>query len=99
MSEEKYGVKEFARDLGLFFKGATDYNRKSSAMLEKEAHTIMDNFILLCNADLLGLPIPTTYYTLEILPYIADDLEHWQKRMMDRKEIWMEKFGDFDLDA
>ena len=80
-------------------QGALDFNRKSKSILEKEAHNEMDNFILLCFADMLGLPIPTTYYTLEILPYIADDLEDWQRRMMDRKSIWGERWGDFDLDA
>lgn len=99
MTEEKYTIKKFMEDFKLFLGGATDFNRKSSALLEKEAHNEMDNFILLCFGDLLGLPIPTSYYTLEILPYIAEDLEHWQKRMLDRKSIWGERWGDFDLDA
>ncbi|QGU95866.1 hypothetical protein GOM49_12860 [Clostridium bovifaecis] len=40
-----------------------------------------------------------TYNTLEILPYIAQDLEGWQRRMLDRKSVWQERWGDFDLDA
>lgn len=96
---DKKKFKELIENFKLFFKGASDFNRKSRAILEKEAHDEMDNFILLCFADMLGLPIPTTYYTLEILPYIAEDLEHWQRRMMDRKSIWGEKWGDYDLDA
>ena len=97
MGKEK--IKEFLGDLKLFFQGATDFNRKSKAILEKEARDEMDNFILLCYADTLGLPFPTSYYSLELLPYIAQDLESWQRRMMDRKSIWGEKWGDFDLDA
>lgn len=96
---DKAKFKEILENFKLFFQGASDFNRKSRAILEKEAHDEMDNFILLCFADMLGLPIPTTYYTLEILPYIAEDLEHWQRRMMDRKSIWGEKWGDYDLDA
>lgn len=92
-------LKEFLENLKLFFQGASDFNRKSKAILEKEAHDQMDNFILLCFADMLGLPLPTSYYALEILPYIADDLEYWQRRMLDRKSIWGEKWGDWDLDA
>lgn len=99
MTEEKYTFKNFMEDFKLFLGGATDFNRKSSAMLQKEAHNEMDSFILLCFGDLLGLPIPTSYYTLEILPYIAEDLESWQKRMLDRKSIWEEKMADFDFDA
>ena len=95
----KYKLKNFLRDLKLFFQGATDFNRKSKAILEKEARDEMDNFILLCFADTLGLPFPTSYYALELLPYIAEDLESWQRRMMDRKSLWGEKWGDYDLDA
>lgn len=97
MSENKF--KEFVENFKLFLQGASDFNRKSRAILEKEAHDEMDNFILLCFADMLGLPLPTSYYALELLPYIADDLEHWQRRMLDRKSIWGEKWGDYDLDA
>lgn len=97
MSEDK--LKLIIENFKLFFQGATDFNRKSRAILDKEARDEMDNFILLCFADTLGLPIPTTYYALEFLPYIAEDLESWQKRIMDRKSIWQEKWGDWDVDA
>lgn len=96
---EKGKFKEFIENFKLFFKGATDFNRKSSSMMKKEANDEMDNFILLCFADYMGLPIPTSYYSLELLPYIADDLENWEKRMLDRKSIWGEKWGDYELDA
>lgn len=96
---EKNKLKEFIEDFKLFLKGATDFNRKSSSMMKKEANDEMDNFILLCFADYMGLPIPTSYYALELLPYIADDLENWEKRMLDRKSIWGEKWGDYELDA
>ncbi|MFD3158503.1 hypothetical protein ACFIJ5_16880 [Haloimpatiens sp. FM7330] len=97
MSEDK--LKKFLEGLKLFFKGATDFNRKSRAILQKEASEEMDNFMLICFAEILGLPIPTSYYTLELLPYLAEDMERWQRRMMDRKSIWGEKWGDYDLDA
>ena len=97
MREEKIAV--FLKNLKLFFQGASDFNRKSRAILEKEAHDEMDNFILLCFADTLGLPLPTSYFAFELLPYIAEDLEGWQRRMMDRKSIWAEKWSDYDLDA
>lgn len=97
MSEDK--LKTIIENFKLFFQGASDFNRKSRAILDKEARDEMDNFILLCFADTLGLPIPTTYYALELLPYIAEDLESWQKRIMDRKSIWQEKWGDWDVDA
>lgn len=91
-------IKNFLNDMRLFFKGATDFRRKSTAILEKEANDEMDNFILLCFSDNLGIPLPISYYTLELLPYLEEDLERWSVRMMDRKSIWLEKFGDYDMD-
>jgi hypothetical protein len=92
-------VKEFLNNFKLFFQGATDFNRKSQSLLMKESHNEMDDFILLCFGDILGIPIPTSYYSLELLPLIADDLDGWQRRMVSRLYIWGEKWGDFDLDA
>ncbi|MFA9422434.1 MAG: hypothetical protein ACERLG_02580 [Sedimentibacter sp.] len=97
MDKEK--VKEFLDNFKLFFQGATDFNRKSQSLLLKESHNEMDDFILLCFGDMLGIPIPTSYYSLELLPLIAEDLEGWQTRTLGRFSIWGEKWGDYDLDA
>jgi hypothetical protein len=48
---------------------------------------------------LLGIPIPTTYYSLELLPLIAEDLDGWQNRMISRLYIWQEKWSDYGFDA
>jgi len=95
----KKKAKEFFENFMLFFQGATDFNRKSKAMLIKEAHNEMDDFILLCFGDILGIPIPTTYYSLEFLPLIAEDLDGWQNRMINRLYIWQEKWSDYSFDA
>lgn len=96
---EKYDIRNLAKDIGLFFKGATDFDRKSKAMLEKEASYEMDYFMLLCFADVLGLPLPTNYYTLELLPYLAEDMDQWLGRMVARKSMWEEKGSDYDFDV
>jgi len=83
----------------LFIQGATDFNRKSKALLIKESHNEMDEFMLLCFGDLLGIPIPTSYYSLELLPLIADDLDGWHNRISGRLTIWQEKWGDYGFDA
>lgn len=90
---------EALNNIKLFWQGATDYNRKSKALLVKESHNEMDEFILLCFGDMLGIPLPTTYYSLELLPLLADDLEGWQFRMSSRQNIWHEKWGDYGFDA
>lgn len=97
MDKEK--LREVLENFKLFFQAATDYNRKSRSLLVKESHNEMDEFLLLCFADTLGIPIPTSYYSLELLPLIAEDLENWQFRMGNRLNIWEEKWGDYGFDA
>ena len=87
------------KNIKLFIQGATDFDRKSKALLIKESHNVMDEFLLLCFGDLLGIPIPTSYYTLELLPLIADDLDGWHNRISGRLSIWQEKWADYDFDA
>ncbi len=96
---DKEKIQVFLENFKLFFQGVTDFNRKSRALLIKEAHDEMDDFILLCFGDLLGIPIPTTYYSLELLPLIAEDLDGWQNRMISRLYIWQEKWSDYGFDA
>ncbi|MGD9567710.1 MAG: hypothetical protein AB7V48_05230 [Sedimentibacter sp.] len=96
---DKERIKNFLVNLKLFIQSATDFNRRSKALLIKESHNEMDDFILLCFGDLLGIPIPTTYYSLELLPLIAEDLDGWQNRMISRLYIWQEKWSDYGFDA
>ena len=95
---DKKGILiQFIEDFSLVMKGAFDFQHKSTSFLKKEAYDAQDNFILLCFGDLLGLPLPTSYYTLELLPYIAEDLGAWERRMVKRSEIWQEKWAQFDF--
>ena len=47
--------------------------------------------------DLLGIPNPASYYTLELLPFLAEELEGWERRMQGRKGILAEKAGQYDF--
>lgn len=40
-----------------------------------------DLFMLLVLAESLGIPNPTTFYTLELLPIIYDRFHEWHTRM------------------
>ncbi len=93
MSEDK--LKKLRQNIKEFLKGAFDMEDRSKALIRKEAMDELDNFMLLCYGDLLGLPIPTSYYTLEILPYIAEDLEGWERRILSRKSVVNDRWGDF----
>lgn len=39
-----------------------------------------DLFILLCFSDILGVPNPMNYYTLEILPSMLERFHEWHLR-------------------
>lgn len=39
-----------------------------------------DLFLLLCFSDLLGIPNPVSYYTLELLPEMLERFHQWHLR-------------------
>ena len=71
---------------------------KNMAVVRKEAFDINDNLMLLLFGDYLGIPNPMSYYMLELLPYVADDLESCERRMQNRKFIIAEKAAQYDFD-
>lgn len=79
-----------------FVKGAFSADYNSSRIMRVEAYEQLDNFMILCYGELLGLPLPSSYYSIELLPYLAEDLTTWEKRMMDRKEVLSERWGKYD---
>jgi len=97
---EKYRVKlmNIIENFKLFFEGALDLKGRSTSHIEAEADETMDQFLLLCFGDLLGVDMPTSYYALELLPYLGEDLEKWQRRMLDKKSVWEAKGAALDID-
>lgn len=91
-------IKKFIEGLRLFFQGAFDMKQRSRGHIENEANELMDQFMILCFGDYLGIDLPTSYYAIELLPYLAEDLEQWQGRMTTKKSIWEEKAGKLDID-
>ncbi|NLM71242.1 MAG: hypothetical protein GX181_04670 [Synergistaceae bacterium] len=81
----------------MFHHGA--FLDRRMAVVRKEAFDINDNLMLLLFGDFLGIPNPISYYMLELLPYVADDLESWERRIMNRKFILAEKAAQFDFDT
>ncbi|MBA1336677.1 MAG: hypothetical protein HPY66_3112 [Firmicutes bacterium] len=75
-----------------FFEGARE---NSIRVIKKDAFDANDYFILLCFSDFLGIPSPASYYTLELLPYMAKELEGWEIRMDDKKDILSEQFEKY----
>jgi hypothetical protein len=55
--------------------------------IEKEAEDTRDAFLFACFADAFGIPSPISYYTAELLPYLAADFEAWERRLWDRESM------------
>ncbi|PYZ96597.1 hypothetical protein CR205_12875 [Alteribacter lacisalsi] len=47
-----------------------------------------DLFFILCYSEMLGIPNPAFYYTLELYPHILERFHEWHLRMgMDKSPI------------
>ena len=55
--------------------------------IEKEAEDTEDAFLFAAFSDAFGIPSPISYYTVELLPYLAEDFEKWERRMWDRESV------------
>ncbi|ESP89531.1 hypothetical protein K933_03205 [Candidatus Halobonum tyrrellensis G22] len=55
--------------------------------IEKEAEDVEDTFMLACFPDAFGVPSPVSYYTAELLPYLDEELDAWERRMWDRGSL------------
>jgi len=60
-------------------------------LVEKEAEDQEDAFLLSCFPDAFGIPSPVSYYTTELLPYLAEEFEQWERRMWDRESMLQRK--------
>jgi hypothetical protein len=85
-------LKEWAS--GMLFGSFVEIGTQA---IRKEAFDINDNLMLLLFGDFLGIPNPISYYTLELLPYMAEELVPWERRMQNRKTIVAEKAGQYDF--
>lgn len=59
----------------------------ASEQIEQEAEDQEDAFFFACFADAFGIPSPVSYYTAELLPYMAEDFEHWERRLWDHQSV------------
>lgn len=89
---------KWLENIKLFFEGALDFKGRSFSHIQAEADEVEDQFMLLCFADLLGIDLPTSYYALELLPYLGDDMDDWLKRMGNKKSVWEQRGANLDFD-
>lgn len=95
----KKKIEGFFREAGVWIHGIFfgTFMDKSIGIIRKEAFDMNDNMMLLLYGDLLGIPNPISYYSLELLPYLAEELEPWQRRILHRKYIVEEKAAQYDF--
>jgi hypothetical protein len=51
------------------------------AEVKRELRDEDDLFLLLCFSEMLGIPNPVSYYTLELYPVVVERFHEWHKRM------------------
>lgn len=49
--------------------------------MQREIQNEEDAFKLLAFSEVLGIPNPVSYYTLELLPFMLEDFHEWHTRM------------------
>jgi len=75
-------VEEWARGLAHGMVRHPAYEK-----IEYEAEDLEDAFLVACFPDAFGIPSPVSYYTAELLPYLEDEFERWERRMWDRESM------------
>ena len=68
-------LRAFGRGLDEFY---TAPYRRTFAKAQQEED---DLFMLLVMSEALGVPNPASYYTLELLPLVYEDVHAWHTRM------------------
>lgn len=59
----------------------------ASEKIEQEAEDIEDAMLFSLFADAFGIPSPVSYYAVELLPYLAEEFEGFERRMWDRHSL------------
>lgn len=68
-----------------FFFGVAVYEHRSVAMKEKAA--LESLFLLYVFGEVLGLPMPTSVYTLRIFPHACMKMTPWKRNLL-RERDW-----------
>ncbi len=88
----------FFEAVKLFFKGAFDLHQMSTGHLAYAYDDSLEEFMLLAFSDAIGIDLPTSYYALELYPYLIEDIMRWKKFSNSRKSVWEDKGAKLDFD-
>lgn len=79
-------MRDLGRGLRRRLRSARDiyegvYIAPYRSLVHREYVQHQDAFLLLCFADLLGVPNPVQFYTLELYPELLEQFHRWHLRM------------------
>ncbi len=84
--EDPETLREHLREIaGALYHSMIEH--QAIGVIEEEAFDQQDVFFFSLYADAFGIPTPVSYYTVELLPYFAEDFEAWERRMWDKKLV------------
>ncbi|SFL50038.1 MULTISPECIES: cory-CC-star protein [Salibacterium] len=75
MTDKKKGLKELLS----FYEEVLSLPHRSE--IKREIRDEDDLFLLLCFSELLGIPNPVSYYTMELYPEMIERFHDWHLRM------------------
>lgn len=85
-------MKGWLRAVKLFFKGAV--SDSATDKLEYRAAVLDDTLLTVILSERLGIPNPMAYYTVELLPYLGNEIPNWERRMADRESVLSRVMGE-----
>jgi hypothetical protein len=77
--ETPAGLRQRLRQLREIYEGV--YVAPYRSVIHRELLRQRDLFLLVAFADLLGVPNPVTFYTLELYPELIEQFHEWHLRL------------------
>ncbi|MBI4963161.1 MAG: hypothetical protein HY913_07790 [Desulfomonile tiedjei] len=84
MAEGKERKLKFLDVIREFIEGAVV--REPMLVAIKEKASLENLLLLVIFGDTLGIPIPRSYYSLRLLPYVVPRLEAWKRGLLRQKD-------------
>lgn len=79
MQDVKVKARDIWRQIQTFYKEM--YYVPYRQTMQREIQNEEDVFKLLAFSEVLGIPNPVSYYTLELMPLMLEEFHEWHTRM------------------
>ncbi len=86
-------LRRFRKMLGEVFYGATGYEFERQA---QHVRADLENlFVFMVMGDIIGVPIMPPYYSLRLVPYLAEFVPIWRRRVLRERSPFESE--DYDM--